>query len=71
MVIDRINAFIEEKGIKQSKICEISSLNQPKLSLSLQKKRKLSPDELAALLGALRSIVPGTDINYFFDISSE
>ena len=69
MVIDRINSFIEEKGIKQSKICEISSLSQSKLSLSLQKKRKLPPDELSALLEALVKIVPGTDINDFFDIN--
>lgn len=68
MVIDRINAFIEEKGIKQSKICEISQLSQSKLSLSLQKKRKLTADELIDLLSAIVSIVPGTDIREFFNI---
>ncbi len=69
MVIDKINQFIEEKGIKQSKICELSGLNSSKLCLSLKKKRKMPPDELALLLSTLRLLVPGTNIEMFFFIN--
>lgn len=68
MVIDNINSFIQEKGIKQSRISQLSGIVPSKLSLSLNKKRTLSPDELARVLFALTVIIPGTDLVNFLII---
>lgn len=68
MVIDNINNFINEKGIKQSRISQLTGIANSKLSLSLNKKRTLCPDELAKVLFALSVIVPGTNLLEFLKI---
>lgn len=68
MVIDKINSFIDEKGIKQSRISQLAEISPSKLSLSLNKKRTLNPDELAKILLSLAIIVPGTNLLDFLMI---
>jgi transcriptional regulator with XRE-family HTH domain len=54
MVVDNINAYIKENGIKQKIISDRSGINQCALSATLSKKRKLTADEYEKICIALK-----------------
>lgn len=55
MVVDvmEIKAYIEHSGLKQKSIAEKSGLDEAKLCMSLNGKRKLGAGEYASICNAL------------------
>ena len=56
MVVDvnEIKAFLEKSGLKQKAVAERSGMDEVKLCMALQGKRKLEAGEYAGLCSALR-----------------
>jgi transcriptional regulator with XRE-family HTH domain len=53
MVNEAIYTYLKENGIRQSHLASKSGIHQPKLSQSLNGKRKLSPEEYFSICRAL------------------
>lgn len=60
MVVDNINNYMRENGIKQKTVAEKSGISKCALSATLTKNRKLTADEYEKICTAL-----GKEPNFF------
>lgn len=61
-VNERIKQYLEEHGIKQSFLVKKTGIPKEKMSLILNKNRKLTAEELGTIANAL-----GVDANIFLE----
>ena len=61
-VNERIKQYLEEHGIKQAFLAERTGIDQKKMSLILNKGRKVTAEELGTIANAL-----GVDANIFLE----
>lgn len=61
-VNERIKQYLEEHGIKQAFLVKKTGISKEKMSLILNKNRKLTAEELGTIANAL-----GVDANIFLE----
>ncbi len=70
-VAKRIKKFLDDKGIKQKAISDLTDLNEMHISDVLNEKRNLNVENFKKIVKAISIIVPGVTANNFIIFEEE
>lgn len=70
-IAKRIKKFLDDKGIKQKAISDLTGLNEMHISDVLNEKRNLNVENFKKIVKAISIIVPGITANDFVIFDEE
>lgn len=70
-IAKRVKSFLDDKGIKQKAISDLTGLNEMHISDVLNEKRNLTAENFRKIVIAISKIIPGVTANDFIIIDEE